>query len=224
MKNILITITDDDSLIVKLLEDFLNAADGLSVLFTANSGEDLIAKLAVATTLPDVLLLDLKMGGMNGIEVAQHIKSLFPTIKIIVVSSHYQQSFMGFMFKTGASAFVPKGISPILLKEIISTVYNKGIYLMEDQMDTLRDQISSKAPKPIIDDNQQLSEREIEILRLISMQKTAKEIGDILFITPRTVEGHKNNLFAKTGAKNIAGLVIYAIQHNIININTLPAI
>ena len=224
MKNILIAITDDDSLIVKLLEDFLNASDGLSVLLTANSGEDLIAKLAVATTLPDVLLLDLKMGGMNGIEVAQHIKSLFPTIKIVVVSSHYQQSFMGFMFKTGASAFVPKGISPVLLKEIITTVHTKGIYLMNDQMDTLRDQISSKAPKPIIDDNQQLSEREIEILRLISMQKTAKEIGDILFITPRTVEGHKNNLFAKTGAKNIAGLVIYAIQHNIININTLPAI
>ena len=69
-----------------------------------------------------------------------------------------------------------------------------------------------------------LSEREVEVLRLICLQKTAKEIGDELYITQRTAEGHKNNLFAKTGAKNIAGLVIYAIQNQIINVSDLPMI
>jgi DNA-binding CsgD family transcriptional regulator len=76
----------------------------------------------------------------------------------------------------------------------------------------------------VLNDESELSERETEVLRLICQQKTAKEIGDIMFITQRTAEGHKNNLFAKTGAKNIAGLVIYAIQHNIIRVDELPII
>jgi DNA-binding NarL/FixJ family response regulator len=223
MKDILVAITDDDNLIAELLKDYLTNSEGFTVLFTASDGNDLIAKLKNCETLPDILLLDLKMAGMDGIEATQHLKENFPSIKIIVISSHYQRSFMGFIFKTGASAFVPKGISPIMLKEIITSVNHKGVYFMEDQIDSIREQISVKSPKPFLNDNE-LSEREIEVLKLISMQKTAKEIGEILFITGRTVEGHKNNLFIKTGAKNIAGLVVYAIQHNIISIENLPRI
>jgi DNA-binding CsgD family transcriptional regulator len=87
----------------------------------------------------------------------------------------------------------------------------------------ISEQISGKSPRPDMNENS-LSEREVEILKLICQQKTAKEIGDQLFITQRTVEGHKNNLFVKTGAKNIAGLVIYALQHRIIQIEELPLI
>lgn len=220
-KEILIAITDDESLIAKLLEDFLNESEGYKVLFTANDGGDLIAKLNSIPILPDVLLLDLKMKKMNGIETTQHLKTNFPSIKIIVISSYYQNSFVGFIFKTGASAFLPKGISPVFLKEVIDTVYHKEIHFTNVQIDKMRENISSKAPKPALSDFSELSQREIEVLKLISMQKTAKEIGEMLFITVRTVEGHKSNLFIKTGAKNIAGLVIYAIQHNIININDL---
>ncbi|QEE50834.1 response regulator transcription factor [Flavobacterium alkalisoli] len=221
MKDILIAITDDDNLIAQLLESYLSTCPNLKVLFTANSGLDLIEKLKTTTTLPDILLLDLKMEGMDGVETTQYIKANHPEIKIIVISSHYQNSFLGFLFKTGASAFVPKGISPVLLKEIITRVHETGIYFMDDQIDSMREQISSKSPKPDLNDENDLSEREIDVLKLICMQKTAKEIGETLFITTRTVEGHKNNLFAKTGAKNIAGLVIYAVQHNIINIHDL---
>lgn len=88
----------------------------------------------------------------------------------------------------------------------------------------IRTQISNKPQKPVFNYGNVLSEREIEILRLITKQKTAKEIGESLFITQRTVEGHKNNLFVKTGAKNIAGLVIYAIQNHIIRMEDLPLI
>ena len=224
MNPILIAITDDDTLLAKLLENFLNTVTNFKVAFTAESGNELISRLREAAQLPDILLLDLKMKEMDGIEITKHLKIHFPSIKIIVISSHYQRSFMGFMFKTGASAFLPKGISPAILAETIEAVHYKGFYFLEEQMETIREQISSKAPKPILDDEGGLSEREIQILRLISQQKTAKAIGEILFITPRTVEGHKNNLFIKTGAKNITGLVIYAIQHNIIKIEDLPLI
>ena len=224
MENINIAITDDDALIVTLLQGYLHNREGIEVLFTAGSGEELLEKLAVAAMLPDVLLLDLKMTGMDGIEATTQLKALYPDIKVIVVSSHYQKMFMGFMLKTGVSAFLPKGVSPVELVDVIKIVHRQGYYFKDDQLHVIREQIPVKAHKPELNDDSALSEREVDVLRLICQQKTAKEIGDILFITQRTAEGHKNNLFAKTGAKNIAGLVIYAIQHGIIKVEELPLI
>ena len=221
MSKKLIAITDDDNLITTLLKDYLDSIENYKVLLTASNGLDLIEKLNASDILPDILLLDLKMKEMDGVETTEYLKNNFPTIKIIIISSHYQSSFLGFMFKTGASAFVPKGISPVVLKQVIDKVYDSGVYFMEDQIESVREQISSKAPKPELGDDTDLSEREMEVLKLICMQKTAKEIGETLFITTRTVEGHRNNLFTKTGAKNIAGLVIFAIKHNVIDVNNL---
>lgn len=224
MNNITIAITDDDALIVSLLQGYLQSIEDLTVQLTANSGEELLASLASADTLPDIILLDLKMAGMDGIEVTQSLKETYPDVKVIVISSHYQKLFMGFMLKTGVSAFLPKGISPVELVDIIRTVYKQGYFFKEDQMAVLREQIPAKAPKPVLQDEELLSEREKDVLKLICQQKTAKEIGDVLFITQRTAEGHKNNLFVKTGAKNIAGLVIYAIQQGVMSVEELPII
>jgi DNA-binding NarL/FixJ family response regulator len=224
MENITITITDDDALIVSLLQGYLQSIDGIEVAFTSNSGEELLTKLATTDSLPQIALLDLKMAGMDGIEVTQQLKDRYPEIKVIVISSHYQKLFMGFMLKTGVSAFLPKGISPVQLVDIIRIVYKQGYYFKDDQLETLRDQIPSKAPRPVLQEEEMLSDRETDVLKLICQQKTAKEIGDELFITQRTAEGHKNNLFAKTGAKNIAGLVIYAIQQGVIRVEELPVI
>lgn len=220
-----VAIVDDDALITKLLESFLQNCEDMEVLFTANNGQQLLEKLQNKNNIPDILLLDLKMEGMDGIGITEYLKINHPEIKVIIISSHYKKSFMGFMVKTGVSAFLPKGIMPNELIEIIRTVNKQGFYFKEDQMEVLRDQIAVKSPKPQVSDEESaLSERETDVLRLICQQKTAKEIGEILFITQRTAEGHKNNLFVKTGAKNIAGLVIYAIQHGIIKAEELPLI
>lgn len=222
MEKIKIAITDDDNLIVGLLQGYLQNVGGLDVLFTAGGGQELLDKLASAQTLPEVLLLDLRMDGMDGIEVSEKLKVGYPSIKIIVVSSHYQTSFMGFMLKTGVSAFLPKGISPPDLLEVIKTVHAQGYYFREDQLAALRGQITGKAPKPILHEEEILTDREIEVLKLICQQKTGKEIADILNMAPRTADGHRNTLFIKTGAKNIAGLVIYALQQQIVHIDELP--
>jgi len=224
MENINIAITDDDALIVSLLQNYLHSQEGITVLFTANSGDSLLEQLEQPDAMPHVVLLDLKMAGMDGIVATERLKARWPEIRVVVISSHYQKSFMGFMLKTGVSAFLPKGISPAELVEIIRTVYKQGYYFKDDQLATLRSQIPANAPKPVLQDEEGLSEREVEVLRLICQQKTAKEIGDLLFITQRTAEGHKTNLFAKTGARNIAGLVIYAIQHGVIQVDELPLI
>jgi DNA-binding NarL/FixJ family response regulator len=224
MEDITIAITDDDALIVSLLQGYLQSIEGLDVVLTANSGEELLESLTTAPVQPQIALLDLKMAGMDGVEVTQQLKDNYPDIKVIVISSHYQKLFMGFMLKTGVAAFLPKGISPVELVAIIRTVNTQGYYFKDDQIAVLREQIPAKVPKPVLQEEELLSEREIDVLKLICQQKTAKEIGDLLYITQRTTEGHKNNLFAKTGAKNIAGLVIYAIQQGIIRVEELPVI
>ncbi len=219
-----VALVDDDKLILTLLADFLQVQDGFDMCFKAEGGEELIAFLEEGTILPDLLILDLKLKGQSGIEVAEHLKTHFPSIRILIVSSHYKKSFMGFMLKTGAAAFLPKGTTPEELMEALVEVANRGFYFRTDQMDVLRSQVSAKAPAPELVPKNALSEREMDVLRLICFQKTAKEIGEELFIGARTVEGHKTNLFVKTGARNLAGLVLYAIQHKLIDPDEIPLI
>ncbi len=223
-KQISIGIIDDDQLIISLLANFLENQTHIHISLTALDGEEGIKKLEALDNLPDILLIDLKMKGMNGLETMEYLKVSFPKIKLILISSHYKQSFMGFMFKSGVNAFLPKGISTDKLLEVITEVDEKGYYFSIEQMNTIQNQLSTKFIKPDLTIINTLSKREKEVLKLICFQKTAQEIGEKLFISKRTVEGHKNNLFAKIGAKNIAGLIIFAIQNQFIDINELPII
>lgn len=217
MKDLIrIGLVDDDFLIVDLLKRFLEQQDNLQVDFAVNSAQYAIDILTQKKTLPDLLLIDLKMDGMDGIALCQYLKQHFPNISTIIVSSHYQDNFLGYMMRLGASAFVAKGISPMLLVQIIREVHRNGFHLLPEQVQILREQLPHSLPAPNLN-QENLSQREMEVLKLIAEQKTAKEIAATLFITARTVEGHKNNLFVKTGTKNIAGLVLYAIQKKIIN-------
>lgn len=211
-----IGIVDDDYLIVDLMTKFLQEQQNCDILFSKTSGQEAIDFLAQAEELPHILLIDLKMKEMNGVELTQFIKHNYPELSVIIISSHYQDSFLSFMIKHGVAAFLPKGISLSKLIDVINEVNKHGFYLLPTQIEVLRNQIplSNSAAQFL---SEGITEREIEILKLIAMQNTAKEIGELLFISTRTVEGHKNNLFLKTGTKNIAGLVLYAIQKKILN-------
>lgn len=222
MDHLKIAMVDDDKLVLNLLCEYLNNSKDFEIILKTTSGPECISALSKDSIRPDIFILDLSMEDMDGIELTKKIQKHLPESKIIILSSHYKSNFTGFMLKLGVSAFIPKGITAEKLKEIILEVNTKGFYFIEEQVKQLGSQISSKAPKPILDARNLLSEREEEILKLICAQKTAKEIGSELFITQRTVEGHKNNLFAKSGARNMAGLVIFAIQSGIIDINDFP--
>lgn len=217
--SIRIGIVDDEALIVMLLSDFFSKHERIVVDLTATSGPQIIDAFKAALCIPEILLLDLQMGEMNGIEAATILKQDYPDLKIIVVSSHYKKAFMGYMLKLGVNAFLPKGIAPQLLAEAVEEVHDRGFYFMGEQIEVMRNQISSNVPDPTLKTEDTLSEREVEVLKLICMQYTSQQIAEKLFITKRTVEGHKSNLLLKTSAKNTAGLVIYAIQKQIIDID-----
>ena len=222
MEKIKLALVDDDYLIVTLLKSFFNQDQSTKVVYDTTDGYQLFNYLEEKNTEPiDILLLDLKMKTIDGLEVLKHVKTNHPDLKVVVVSSHYQHNSIGFMTKEGVAGFLPKGMSPFELLDIVKQVHKNGFYLNKDQMEILREQISSKVSKPMIDEDELLTEREMEIIKLLCQQKTAKEIGEHLFITQRTVEGHKNNLFTKIGVRNVAGLIVYALQKHIVTLEEL---
>lgn len=217
-----LAIVDDDFIIVSLLKDFLHADAELEVVFANIDGYELLKLIDDGKPDIDILLLDLKMKTIDGLRMIEELRNRNISFKIIVVSSHYQDSTVGFMTKQGVAAFLPKGTAPQELKRVIKHVGLHGYYFDNDQLSHIRTTISSKAPAPNIKEDDDLSEREIEVLKLLCQQKSAKEIGELLFISQRTVEGHKSNLFLKTGAKNVAGLIVYSLQRGISNLEDLP--
>jgi len=222
MKKISVALVDDESLIVSLLNDFLQRQEEIEVCFTATSGEEFLEQLFNSDQYPTVVILDLKMKGKSGIDILKILRDNYPGIKAVILSSYYKLSFIGFMLKSGVSAFLPKGISPQQLLMVIQEVNQRGFFFLAEQLETIRTQVATNSPYPETIKQDKLTDREVEVLKLLCYQKTAKEIGEQLFIASRTVEGHKNNLLMKTDTKNIAGLVIYAIQNNYINIDQIP--
>lgn len=215
MRKINLAIVNDEELLVELLQSFFQKTENISVVLTAISGVEFLHKLDTNKQHPDIVLLDPCTKQTNVIEAIRILKQDFPKIKIIVISSFYKKSLIGYMLKSGVNAFIPKGISTEKLVDIIKEVAEKDYYFMNDQIDVLRKQLSSKIPQSFLNEEEQLSDREKEVLCLICQQKTAKDISEIMCISKRTVDGHRTNLLLKTGAKNTVGLVIFAIQNKI---------
>jgi len=210
-----IGIVDNDSLFVQLLSSYINKQASMEVVYTSSNGNQYLED--AKDTYLDVLILDLRMSDGNGIEVLEALNQWNIDVKTVVLSSYYRRSFMGQMLKLGANAFFPKEIEPDEFITIIEAVYRQGHYFSEEQIAVMRSQLSSKTPKFHQNKKDSLSCREIEVLELLCQQLNTKEIAERLFISAKTVESHKTNLLLKTGVRNTAGLVIYAIQNNIVD-------
>ena len=217
MKVIKIAIADDEALFRKGMKLILDSYQSLQVDLEAENGIDLLDKLALSKNLPDILLLDLKMPEMNGIEVAKIVQTKYPTLKTIVLSTHFSRAFIINMIELSAVAYLPKNSLPKEVVETIKTVYTNGFYYNSEVLTIIRENIISKK-KTKAQFSLELTVREKEVLQLICEQYTAPEIADKLFISPRTVDGHRNNLLLKLNCKNVAGLVVAALQQQIVEI------
>ena len=216
-----IALLDDEVLITDLLSNFLQQDPAIEVIDTYNAGMPFLEAMREKTTLPDVFIMDYRMGDTDGLELLKHIRTLEIQTPVILLSSHYNDSLISFIVKTGFAAFLPKNTKPSTLIEVIHEVYHKGFYLLPAQFEHLREQMLIKNQPLTTDLKLALTEREVEVLQLIAQQKTGKEIADRLFISLKTVEGHKNSLFLKTGAKNVVGLIVYAVQTKLISLDEL---
>ena len=216
-----IAIADDEALfrkgIARLFEDF-----GATLAFEAANGQELLDKLEKAEELPDILLLDLNMPNLNGIDAAKKINILYPELKFIVLSTYYTKVFIVNMIELGAAAYLAKNASPAEMEETIKQVSLKGFYYDRNVMEVIRENILTKSkPRFKTPFGVNLSEREKEVLQLICEEMTTQEIASQLFISPRTVDGHRNNLLQKLNCRNTAGLVIIAVQEQLVDIKRL---
>ena len=209
---------DDEILFRKGISFLLGREPNIDIIFEASNGDELISFLQNnKKNHPDIIIMDLKMPGINGVEATKIIHVEFPKLKIIALTSYDSKSFVANMIDVGAVSYLIKNATPQELIKTINEVAEKGFYYTDYVMKIIQDDVlTAKKTKSALDNNF-LTAREFEVLKLICLQKSTAEIAEKLFISPRTVEGHRNNLLLKTESRNIAGLVVYAVQNEIMD-------
>ncbi|OUR98288.1 DNA-binding response regulator [Flavobacteriales bacterium 33_180_T64] len=218
---ITLAIADDELLFRQGLISILSKEKHLDILFDAQDGNDMMSQLRAAKQLPELVITDLKMPGLNGVETTKLIRKEFPDIKIIALTSYFSKPFIINMISIGAVAYLAKNSTPKLMLTTIREVAEKGFYYDEQVMKFIHEGLlnSNEQNKKSNFDTTYFTKREKEVLKLICEQFTTNEIAEKLFISPRTVDGHRNNLLLKTESKNLAGLVVYAIQNKLVNLD-----
>lgn len=219
-----IAVADDELLFRKGVVFMLEREKDIEIIFEASNGEELVNHLLEnENSLPDVILMDLKMPLLNGVEATKKIHKIFPAVKIIALTSYDTKPFILNMIHEGASSYLIKNASPSEMINTIREVALKGFYYNDSIRSIIKDVKNFGTKKATISfEEGNLTVREKEILELICLQKNTNEIAEALFISYRTVEFHRNNLLLKTESKNVAGLVVYAIQNEIVSIVNIP--
>lgn len=221
IESIRILLVDDHTIIRQGLEAMLSHSDEFTVVGQARNAEAAID--ALDETKPDVIIMDIMMEGMTGIEATRWIKDRRPLAKIIIMSSQVSKDFVAAGIKNGIDAYLPKDSSKEVLIEAIRVVMTGEKYftqaitnlIFEDFYNAERTGMKAKARKIATG----LTNRESEILQWVANGKTNQEIADGLFISIKTVETHKTNILDKLGLRNTAELVRYAIKNDIIQLD-----
>jgi DNA-binding NarL/FixJ family response regulator len=211
-----VAIAEDQRLFRECLVSLLNGLDRIQVGIEASNGKDLLDQLDSATPTPHVVLLDLTMPEMNGLDTTRQLKKSFPDIKIIILSVHSEERHIVHMVGEGVNGYLVKNSELSEVINAVKAVHQKGFYFNESVMRAIHSGMGNKHEKSY-NPNSPLTAREKQILELICHEHTTQEIADKLFLSVRTVDGHRNNLLEKTGARNTAGLVIYALRNDLFN-------
>ncbi|RXM52763.1 MULTISPECIES: response regulator transcription factor [unclassified Chryseobacterium] len=219
-----LALIDDEQLILEGVKMLLSNEKNISVCLTADNGPDFIEYLGNLSEkeFPDIALIDVQMKPMNGFELVEILKEKYPDLKIIILSSHYKTSILGYMVKLGVSAFLPKNSDKKTFIDAITMVDKNGVFFTAEDHQMLFTYMNSSAKKnSLFETEDELSEREKDVVKLICQEFTNNEIGEKLFISPRTVESHRQRILEKIGAKNTVGIVIYAIVNNIYSLEKI---
>ncbi|WP_114936866.1 response regulator transcription factor [Mucilaginibacter endophyticus] len=215
MKPIKIAIADDYTIYREGLKVGLTQDENLEVILEAADGEDLIT--GIETNMPDVIIMDLKMPVMDGMEATKLVKKQYPDIKILVVTMYDDEKFVIHLMEIGANGYLLKNAEAEEIRKAIYSVHETGYYFNNIVSNALLKKLVIKGNiKPSFKEGVELTEREQDVLKLICAEKTANEMGKQLFLSPRSVEGIRQRLIDKVGVRNTAGLVMFAVKNGII--------
>lgn len=211
-----IAIADDHQMFVEGIVLALTGNTQIEITGTANNGKK--ALTLVQATRPHVLLLDINMPEMDGLEVTRMLRKDYPEIRIIILSMYLEKEFIKDLLGAGISGYILKNTGIKELEQAILAVSKGEKYFSSDVALRMMDaQTATEYPDKFGDKSElsKLTEREIDVLKLIALEQTTPEIAEKLFISTYTVETHRKNLIRKLNVKNIAGLVKFAVQHGL---------
>ena len=209
-----IILADDHQVVRKGLKALLSAEPDLEVIGEAGDGLETV-KL-VEQLIPDILVLDLMMAGINGLEVTRQLNKKHPGIGIVILSMHSNEAYVLEALRSGARAYILKESPPEELIRAIKDVYSGRRYLSAPLSERAIEAYTQRTEVNPIDPYDQLTTREREILQLAAQGISNTEISTRLFISPRTVETHRTNLMRKLNIHNHTQLIQFAVQHGII--------
>lgn len=221
MTNIIkLGLIDDDTLFLEALTALLQAEPYLEVSFGVLDGASLLE--ALDQHVPEVLLCDLRLKDESGLELMAVLRARYPALHVIALSSFYKPVYVAAALRNGFAAFLPKNCGRGELIEAVRRVHATGVYYRLEDLQHLRDFLTDPVSAPPgFDAPSPLSEREAEVVQLVCAQYTNAEIAEKLFISIRTVEGHRNRILEKTGIRNSAGLVVFAISTGLLDVSEL---
>jgi DNA-binding NarL/FixJ family response regulator len=213
-EKIKVIIVDDHEIFRNGLQTILNRMENIQLSGIAANGQEAI-DLAKSKDV-DVILMDIKMPIVDGIEATKKVIEHKPDLKIIALSMFGDEENLQQMILAGAKGFLLKNVTRKVLSHAIELVCNGGNYYSEELLGFFtKKYIQEIQPE---NDDLQITKREMEVLQLVAEGLSNQEIADKLFISKRTVDGHKNNLIVKTGSKNMVDLLVYAIKNGLVKI------
>jgi len=215
-----VAIVDDHKMFRDGIAYILNSTQGYQVLWTAEDRATTLSKLK--SNYPDILLVDISLGNENGIDLTEEIINLYEDVLILGLSMHHEEEYIVKMMEKGAKGYLLKDSGIEELKKALSKLMEGDYYYNDTVMRSLisrvqQKPINSKSAKSSKDESK-LTDREIEIIKLVAEELSNQEISEKLFISPRTVETHKRNMISKLDVKNSIGLVRFAINQGLVDI------
>ncbi len=213
-----IILADDHRIFRKGLKSLLSEKENIEVLAEADNGAEALE--AARKYKPKIVIMDIGMPKMDGIEATRQIRERLPDTEVVILSMHAKKAYIDQVLKAGAKGYVLKDSDEENLIAAINTVFNGGYYLdspIADQV--LSDYFGSKSKRKIKEQSDPLSEREKEVLRLLAQGHTNQEVADILCISRKTVENHRANIVRKTGVQGQVGLTKYAARIGLIDLD-----
>lgn len=203
-------ITDDHPIIRDGIKTILADAKDIELIGCASDGAKLLELLE--TKHADVILMDINMPGINGIDATKLVKEKFPNIKVLSFSQYDEKRFIKQMLKNGANGYLLKNSSASEMVNAIKIVHDGGMYMSPELPNVFGEKPKSRSNYLFPD----LTKREIDVLQEICREKNTNEIAEALFLSTNTVETHRANLLLKVGVKNTAGLVKWAVENEIV--------
>ena len=215
MGKIKVAIADDHKIYRDGLKVGLSEDENLDVILEADNGEELISGMEKAK--PDVILMDLKMPVMDGVEATKEVRKRFPSAKVLVVTMYDDDKFIIHLMEIGANGYLLKNAHADEIRKSIYSAHETGYYFNDLVNKALLKKLVMKGNiKPSFNQNIEFTERELEVLLMICEEKTTAEIAKEIFLSARSVEGIRQKLIDKVGVRNTAGLVLFAYKNGIV--------